>query len=174
MFRIQPPPFSFMPGIACWARSTGAFTFSSNMKLRSSFVVWLGSFMRPAAALFTRTSTGPKNSPARSTSPSRAFGSERSPASAAAEWPADRSSSTALSRVPGRSPCAPRREAFRTTEAPSLASRNAIAFPIPRLAPVTNATLPSHRPIEASSRRGAVEPRKIADSPGDFDFPFGP
>ena len=46
--------------------------------------------------------------------------------------------------------------AVSATAAPSAASRWAIAFPSPRLAPVTSATLPSHLPLTG---RGSPPPR---------------
>jgi len=66
---------------------------------------------------------------------------------ASARPPADSMSSTVCSSDPAYSPSPGRRvRAVTATRAPSAASRCAIPRPMPRLAPVTTATLPSRLP----------------------------
>ena len=105
----------------------------------------------PAAALFTRMSMVPSFCSTLATRCERSlFGSLRSNGIPMIFDPVDSRSATACSRVPrSASPgCGLEQIA---TEAPSAARRWAIAFPIPRLAPVTSATRPSHdRPMKIS------------------------
>src|SRR5207245_9632950 len=79
-------------------------------------------------------------------------------------------STIGASRPPSRFPCT-------TTFAPSAARRSAVAFPMPRLDPVTTATLPSRRmdgtaargragnakPLEDGAELGAIIRRKIGE-----------
>ena len=89
------------------------------------------------AALLTSTSSRPKRSSVRSNK-------ARTSASLAASA---RTKATPSRRIRFRGS----RRALATTRAPSVAKRSAIARPMPRVPPVTIATLPSRVPIFACS-----------------------
>ena len=87
------------------------------------------------------------------TMPAHSSYSETLPATAVASPPASRMFLIVISREPG-SGCVPSWtvRAVAMTFAPSAAKHSAIAAPMPRLAPVTIATLPSNLPMSFSSR----------------------
>ncbi len=100
------------------------------------------------AALLTRMSGAPSCRVASWTSRSRSAGSARLAATATADPPAERICSTVSPIVPGNGdvPGSVVRAATATA-APSAANLRAISAPMPRLAPVTIATLPSSTPM---------------------------
>ena len=95
------------------------------------------------AALLTRTSIGPSCSRAVATSRSRSAASARLAWIATARPPVEVIASTVSLMEPGsRGSVACVVRAVTATAAPASAKRCAIAAPMPRLAPVTIATLP--------------------------------
>ena len=76
----------------------------------------------------------------------------RSACTATDRRPSDSISATVAPIVPGIQSFSSTVRAVTTTSAPSLASSTATTFPMPRLLPVTTATLPSRLP-ESDMRR---------------------
>ncbi len=102
------------------------------------------------AALLTRMSGAPSRAVVSSASRVRSSGRDRSAGIATAWPPASLISATVWSIVPGIAVGAPDvLRAVTATAAPAAPNRRAISAPIPRLAPVTRATLPSSTPIPA-------------------------
>src|SRR6266542_284206 len=122
------------------------------------------------AALFTSTSTVPNARSVSSNSRPTSRSSPTSAATAIASWPSPSIASTiGASRPRSVRP-------WTTIRAPSAARRRAVAFPMPRLEPVTIATLPSRRirvparrgrrdlePLEDRAELGALVERKLAE-----------
>ena len=104
-------------------------------------------------------SGGPSCWLASAISRSLSSGLDRSARIAAAVPPAARICSTVSAMVPGNGdvPVSVVRAATATA-APSRANRRAISAPMPRLAPVTMATLPSRMPMVITPRVRAAEP----------------
>ena len=126
------PPRASMCGSAARVVRTAASRLSDRLEAQSSSVT---EAMPPnrvttVPALFTRTSTPPRRA-ASATSSREPPGAARSAAMKQAEPAA---SSAASSGLLCRAPA--------TTNAPAAASAVLIARPMPRLAPVTTATLP--------------------------------
>ena len=149
MFTIQPAPWARIPSSAWSARSHAAHTFTSTCSRKLAAVIRsnVSSKCRAAAALFTRMSTGSPNASAvaRTISPRSKSTSARSATTGMAAPPADRIESTVSSNEPSYTPSPGLSvRAVTATRAPSAARRWAMARPIPRLAPVTIATRPSH------------------------------
>ena len=96
---------------------------------------------------------------ASATSRSLSSGLDRSARIATAVPPAARICSAVSAMVPGSGdvPVSVVRAATATA-APSAANRRAISAPMPRLAPVTMATLPSRMPMAITPRVRAAEP----------------
>ncbi|MBT9166593.1 MAG: hypothetical protein DDT25_01284 [Chloroflexi bacterium] len=134
---ILPPPCSFITRATAWLRKNSPFRLRFIMESQArSLISSAGSMTGLVPALFTRISIRPNSALTRST---RLFISSSRPTCAATArdfLPSPFISSATFSRS----------GSFRlaiTTSAPARASPRAAAFPIPRLPPVTRATLPS-------------------------------
>src|SRR5688572_25560259 len=168
--RMRPSPRSSMPGRNVFASSSGARTFAWSCRSSSSSGVsrkrsmWPGPMYRPFC---TTTSTRPQRSSTVVAAPASEARSKRSAGSASARTPVASISATVVARLPGsgfvfearsveecsRSSPSFTVRAVTATSKPARARWSAHAFPMPRLAPVTNATLPMSRPPAAHGRR---------------------
>ena len=117
------------------------------------------------AALLTRMSGGPSCRLASLTSRSLSSGLDRSARIATAVPPAARICSAVSPIVPGNGDMpAPVVRAATATAAPAAPKRRAISAPMPRLAPVTMATLPSRMPTlitPSAPHRPAADPGEL-------------
>ena len=154
MLQIQPRPDARMSGRTSCARCSGAVTWTSNMRSIRFRVNSSTRVKYVTAALETSTSTGPSSACTWSTSRTRSSGLARSACTATAVPPASRMRAT-VSPMDPASGCDPAStvRAETATRAPSAANNSAVTAPIPRLAPVTRAVLPSNTPISALSVR---------------------
>src|SRR5215469_16147115 len=158
MLRIQPPPCARMPGSTSWARWNDASTCTENI---SAYRLWVKSSTRVkyvTAALLTRMSGVPSRLMVSATRRSRSCGLARSAVIATAVPPAAWICCAVSAMVPSN--CETPGSAVlaaTATAAPSAANRLAISAPIPRLAPVTIATLPSSSPIPVLRSSGWSE-----------------
>ena len=150
---IQPDLRCFISGSTSWLRCSGAQTCTSI--IRSKRFAGNSAIGRKnvTAALLTRMSTGPSCSRTVATSRSRSAASARLAATAIALPPAavmrvDRLVNGAgqprVGRPPSYAPSRPRPH-------PAAANRCAIAAPMPRLAPVTIATLPVRSGVDMTA-----------------------
>src|SRR5581483_5819741 len=143
---IEPPPARFIAGIACF--------IPRNVPIRLMSMIWRSSssgvlsialnFRIPA--LFTRTSTRPYS---RSVSATR----DSQPGSSVTSWctKLTRSPSSSASVLPSSS-----RMSDATTVAPASCSRRTVQAPMPRLPPVTIATLPTSEMLSAIDAQGGA------------------
>src|SRR5689334_906816 len=137
---MMTPPCSFIhvAHARCASRS-GPTTFtSSTLSIARSSVSIIGPNAGFVAALFTRMSSRPRRSTHCSTDAWMASGSPAEPAYVVTSAPMVRSACS----VSSSSCCLRARTAI---DAPAAAYASAIARPMPRVPPVTSATLPSSR-----------------------------
>ena len=159
---------SRIAGIAICVRCSGASTCISSMS-RARFSGNSSSGRRNVtAALFTRMSGAPTCSITSAMRPFALLALDRSACIATAFPPAARIPSSVSRNDPTYFGSGSIVRAVSATVAPSAANRLATALPSPRLAPVTNATFPSH-PSGMSPRyyahgRAAARPRRPARS----------
>src|ERR1700722_1934270 len=145
---IRPPPRASMLGTASWARVNGACRLTAKWCSQSSRGISSSGAdqLKPTvtAALLTRMSTPANRSMAVPTICARSRSSDRSAATATASPPRDSISLTVCPMVPGSSlPDASTVRAGASSRPPLRASARAARLPIPRLEPVTIATLPA-------------------------------
>src|SRR3954469_1687842 len=162
---ITRPPSPRTPA-AAWVAANTPRTFTASTRSTSSSAVSLKAPTKPTPALFTSTSSRPNSATVAETADDTAAASAESAWIASARRPRFLICSTTSAA----------RAALcwyvSATSAPSSASRSAVAAPMPRLPPVTNATLPS-RVIPGSP---SIEPfslttqsnREHAKSTGGF------
>src|SRR2546421_1157670 len=132
MFTIEPPSAPSMCRAASWQQKKTLPRLSVSVRSHSSAVNSSESFAIAVGALLTSTSRRPQASSAALTSSRALRARERSAGSPTAFSPS--SPTTASTALLSR--------ALTTTRAPEAARRPAIALPIPRVEPVTRATLP--------------------------------
>ena len=155
MLTIVPSPRSSIGGTTSFASTNWATTLASSLVSSSATDRSRKWSMLPApvcTALFTSTSMWPHSSSTRATPRSSDGRSRRSMVTSRARRPDCSISSAVASRLPGmtRPPCSSSRaspsrrvRAATATSKPAAASCTAVALPMPRLAPVTRATLGS-------------------------------
>src|SRR5438034_6061575 len=147
MLTMAPLRRSIMSGMTNRASRNGAVRSTASIARQWLSLKSLMGTYQLTAALLTSTSTGPKAACASSIRRWQSSSFERSTCTACALPPASVISLAVPSNVPGRK-CCPSLSvrAATTTLAPSRANNCAMAAPMPRLAPVTTATLPSSCP----------------------------
>src|SRR5205823_5749538 len=133
MLTIRPQRRLIMPRAACFVTKNAPFKLMSRTVSQSSSPIRNSRLSRVVPALFTSTSTRPKS---RSTAATTVSTCPASATSQAYPWPVPSPSALAVSwaRPPSR--------ARTATRAPARANVCAIAWPIPRVPPVTMATFP--------------------------------
>src|SRR5215472_13899222 len=134
---IRPP--SPMCRAAAWAATSAARTLTAHSRSACSTVAASSGPPVKMPALLTRMSSRPRSSTVRSTAAATARMTSARPPSASICLATAWALSALLAYV-------------SATAAPSLASRWTIAAPIPRLPPVTRATLPASSPMSCSLR----------------------
>jgi hypothetical protein len=155
-FTTVPSPRSSMPGSTALMSTICETTFAASLASSCSTVVSWKCDMSPgpvSMALFTSTSMRPQSSSARCTAATRVDRSWRSIGTGSARRPAASIACAVVSRLPGIGRPAPSElstpspsrmvRPVMTTSSPASASAMAACLPIPRLAPVTKATLGS-------------------------------
>src|SRR5262249_8021736 len=166
MLTIQPRLRATMSGSTSWHSSKGACRFASIVSRKSRSENFRKRRYGPCAALFTTMSTGPSSRRQASTKLLREAASITSPWIATAVPPRAWIVATVSRSVPGSfGGCASRLRATAATRAPPDARRCAIAAPMPRLAPVTSATLSLHSPAMGGLLCGLV-PAVGREEPG--------
>ena len=148
MLTIAPDPRGIMSARTARASTIGACTLIANERSHWSTGNSATGANHVHAALLTRMSIGPNAARASSTTRAHASRSRRSATSGTASPPSAWMAATVACNEPAtRLSPSLRVRATHATRAPSAARPRAIASPMPRLAPVTIATLPCSRSV---------------------------